>query len=106
MISTLTRIFFLSLLPLSFGRSSPLLFHSEHVHTPSYSREVIMESVEATHTMALTLALHPNNKTGLIDTLMDISDPSSANYRQHLSKSEVRRFRDAEGALLSTDPIF
>ncbi|KAM5530674.1 hypothetical protein V8D89_015646 [Ganoderma adspersum] len=42
--------------------------------------------------MTLTLALHPNNKTRLIDTLMDISDPSSANYRQHLSKSEVNSF--------------
>ncbi|PIL32629.1 hypothetical protein GSI_05333 [Ganoderma sinense ZZ0214-1] len=42
--------------------------------------------------MPLSLALHPNNKTGLIDTLMDISNPSSVNYGQHLSKSEVNAF--------------
>ncbi|KAI1793549.1 family S53 protease-like protein [Ganoderma leucocontextum] len=37
----------------------------------------------------MLLALNPTNKTGLIDTLLDISDPTSPNYGQYLSKAQV-----------------
>ncbi|PIL32625.1 hypothetical protein GSI_05329 [Ganoderma sinense ZZ0214-1] len=56
------------------------------------SSNVVRGLVDGVLTIPLTLALHPNNKTGLIDTLMEISDPSSVNYGQHLSKSEVNAF--------------
>ena len=42
--------------------------------------------------MPMLLALNPTNKTGLIDTLLDISNPDSPNYGQHLSKAEVCLF--------------
>ncbi|TBU27083.1 family S53 protease-like protein [Dichomitus squalens] len=42
--------------------------------------------------MPMVIALNPNNKTGLVDTLMDISDPASPNYRKFLSKEEAASF--------------
>lgn len=41
-------------------------------------------------TLNLRIALVQNNIDGLIDSLYDVSTPSSQNWRQHLSKSEVR----------------
>lgn len=38
----------------------------------------------------LRLALVQNNVSGLVDELYSVSDPSSANYGQYLSKEEVR----------------
>ena len=51
--------------------------------------------------MPITLALDPNNKTGLIDTLMNISNPAGANYGRYLSKSEVHLALSHDG--LGTD---
>ncbi|KAH9855352.1 peptidase S8/S53 domain-containing protein [Lenzites betulinus] len=39
-----------------------------------------------------TLALVSQNISGLHATLLDVSDPASANYGKHLSKSEVAQF--------------
>ena len=41
-------------------------------------------------TLNLRLALVQSNVSGLIDTLMDISDPTSVRYGQHLTKNEAR----------------
>ena len=40
-------------------------------------------------TLKLRLALVHNDDAGLIDTLYDVSTPSSANYGKHLSKEEA-----------------
>lgn len=40
----------------------------------------------------LRLALKQSNVTGLQQTLMAVSTPGNAQYRQFLSKSEVRPF--------------
>ena len=89
-----------AILPLSYGR--PASLPSQQLPTFLRGRDVVGNLVDAVRTMPLTLALNPNNKTGLIDTLMDVSDPSSANYGQHLSKSEVRILSDTAVELLST----
>lgn len=39
--------------------------------------------------LTLRFALVQNNLTGLIDTLYDVSTPSSPNYGAYLSKEEV-----------------
>ena len=41
----------------------------------------------------LTLVMPQNNITGLHAALLDLSNPSSANYRRHLSKAEVRAYQ-------------
>lgn len=41
----------------------------------------------------LRIALAQSNPDGLIDALYDVSTPTSAHYRQHLSKEEVRNQR-------------
>ena len=33
--------------------------------------------------------MNPSNETGLIDTLLDISNPASPNYRKWLTKDEA-----------------
>lgn len=68
----------LSLLPLSFGRPAP-----------ASPRDFIGDILDHVAQMPMVIALNPNNKTGLVDTLMDISDPASPNYRKFLSKEEV-----------------
>ena len=78
----------LCFLPLSFGR--PALLHAQQPHVASHSRELAVGLINEVPTMPITFSLHPNNKTGLISTLMDISNQAGANYGQHLSKSEVR----------------
>ena len=80
------------LLPFAYGRfglTLPLL--SQQLHISEFATgDVIRNLADAVFTMPLTLALHPNNKAGLVNILMDISDPSSIDYGKHLSKSEVR----------------
>ena len=39
----------------------------------------------------MRLALTQNNRNGLIQALMDVSEPTSALYGQYLTKEEVRR---------------
>ncbi|CDO70468.1 hypothetical protein BN946_scf184569.g11 [Trametes cinnabarina] len=39
--------------------------------------------------MHFVLALKPGNTSGLIKSLLDVSDPASSKYGQHLSKAEV-----------------
>lgn len=46
-------------------------------------------SADATTVLNLRLGLVSSNVDKLIETLYDVSTPSSANYGQHLSKSEV-----------------
>ena len=41
-------------------------------------------------TLNLRLALVRNDEAGLIQSLYDVSTPSSPNYGQHLTKEEVR----------------
>ena len=45
------------------------------------------------HTLHLTIGFPSNNADALHATLLDISDPSSPNYGQHLSKDEVHCIR-------------
>ena len=47
---------------------------------------------EATGVLDLRLGLVSSNVDKLIEVLYDVSAPSSANYGQHLSKSEVCNF--------------
>ena len=47
---------------------------------------------EATGVLNLRLGLVSSNVDKLIEVLYDVSTPSSANYGQHLSKSEVCNF--------------
>ena len=49
-------------------------------------------SADATTVLNLRLGLVSNNVDKLVETLYDVSTPSSANYGQHLSKSEVSVF--------------
>ena len=46
-------------------------------------------SADATTVLNLRLGLVSSNIDKLVETLYDVSTPSSANYGQHLSKSEV-----------------
>ena len=45
------------------------------------------------HILHLTIGLPSNNVEALHSTLLDVSDPSSPKYGQHLSKAEVRCIR-------------
>ena len=47
--------------------------------------------LSADATIKLRIALKQNNMEGLIDTLYDVSTPTSANYGQYLSAEEVRK---------------
>ena len=49
----------------------------------------VATDIPATGSIKLTVAMHQNNIDGLHSAVLDISDPTSPNYRKHLSKSEV-----------------
>ena len=49
-------------------------------------------SADATTVLNLRLGLVSSNTDKLVETLYDISTPSSANYGKHLSKAEVGDF--------------
>ena len=66
----------LSLLPLSFGRPAPA-----REHFSSSRRDIVSDLLEQAIQLPITIAMNPSNQTGLIDTLLDISNPSSPNYR-------------------------
>ena len=53
---------------------------------PGYS---LIEAASSDTDINLRLALAQNNISGLIDTLYEVSTPSSAKYGQYLSKEEV-----------------
>ena len=63
-----------------------LLHESRESPAPGYS---LVEPASEETTIKLRIALTQSNPDGLIDALYDVSTPSSANYRQHLSKEEV-----------------
>lgn len=48
-------------------------------------------AADASHMLNLRLALKQNNITGLQQQLLAVSTPGNAQYRQFLSKAEVRR---------------
>ncbi len=75
----------LSLLPFSLSR--PASVAQEQYH--ALRRDLFGGLLDAAVSMPMFLALNPTNKTGLVDTLLDISNPASPNYGQHLSKAQV-----------------
>ena len=75
----------LSLLPLSLGRPAP----AREQFSPS-QRDLVGDLLEQAIQLPITIAMNPSNQTGLIDTLLDISNPASPNYRKWLTKDEVR----------------
>lgn len=79
----------LSLVPLSLSRPAPVALAPHH---DSLRRDLFGGLLDGAVSMPMLLALNPTNKTGLIDTLLDISNPDSPNYGQHLSKAEVCLF--------------
>ncbi|KAI9067832.1 subtilisin-like protein [Trametes sanguinea] len=80
----------LSLLPLALGRpsseSASLVVRSQQKAIPA-GFHGIRTSQPAI--MKFVLALKPGNTSGLIQSLLDVSDPASSKYGQHLSKAEV-----------------
>ena len=75
----------LSLLPLSFGRPAP----AREQFSSSSRRDIVSDLLEQAIQLPITIAMNPSNQTGLIDTLLDISNPSSPNYRKWLTKDEA-----------------
>ena len=87
----LAGLHLLSIVIVSFGR--PTLPHEKLPKLPasrSFVDNVLDNVLDKALTIPITIALRPSNKSGLIDTLMDISDPTSSKYGQHLTRSEVR----------------
>ncbi|KAI8976705.1 subtilisin-like protein [Trametes punicea] len=80
----------LSLLPLALGRpstqSSSLVVRGQQKAVPDGFHGL---STTQPAIMHFVLALKPSNTTGLIKSLLDVSDPASSKYGQHLSKAEV-----------------
>ncbi|PIL23442.1 hypothetical protein GSI_14753 [Ganoderma sinense ZZ0214-1] len=84
----------LVLAPLVLGRNVPrseLLPRSQLASIPSgfsiNARALVLDD----HALHLTIGFPSNNAEALQATLLDVSDPSSTNYGQHLSKAEVAR---------------
>ena len=60
-------------------------------------------SAESTTVLDLRLGLVSSNVDGLIETLYDVSTPSSSNYGQHISRPEVRSPMSHESVGSDTD---
>ncbi|KAJ3015318.1 hypothetical protein NUW54_g1074 [Trametes sanguinea] len=80
----------LSLLPLALGRpsseSASLVVRSQQKAIPAGFHGI---KTSQPAIMKFVLALKPGNTSGLIQSLLDVSDPASSKYGQHLSKAEV-----------------
>ena len=76
----------LSLLPFSFGRPAP----AREQFSSSSRRDIAGDLLGQAIQLPITIAMNPSNQTGLIDTLLDISNPASPNYRKWLTKDEAR----------------
>lgn len=85
-----TSFFFVSLLALVLGKPiiRNLQVHESVKKVPSGF--TLKGPASSETTLKLRLALMQNDPAGLIDTLMDVSMPTSAHYGQHLTKEEVR----------------
>ncbi|TFY82915.1 hypothetical protein EWM64_g1099 [Hericium alpestre] len=70
--------------------ASPLHIHERRSEPPSEYAD--LGPAPAKSTLALRLALVPNDMDGLHQKLYEISTPGSATYRQWLSKEEVEAF--------------
>ncbi|KAI0327206.1 subtilisin-like protein [Cubamyces sp. BRFM 1775] len=80
-----------SLLPLALGRpsseSSHLVVRGQRQNAPlGFSRPSTTNFPSIMH---FVLALKPSNTSGLIQSLLDVSDPASPNYGNHLTKDQV-----------------
>ncbi|KAL7277316.1 subtilisin-like protein [Trametes coccinea BRFM310] len=81
----------LSLLPLALGRpsseSASMVVRSPQKPIPAGFGHRLQTTQPAI--LKFVLALKPGNTSGLIQSLLDVSDPASSKYGQHLSKAEV-----------------
>lgn len=83
-------LFVASLFGLSLGK--PVVFRRMQVHEARQSVPSGFTSngpASPDTTLQLRLNLKSNNMEGLINSLLDVSTPSSANYGNHLSKADV-----------------
>lgn len=83
-------VVFASLCALAFGRPGrrDIQTHEARTHIPTGFSYAGAASPDTT--LKLRLALVRKDDAGLIDTLYDVSTPSSTSYGSHLSKEEVR----------------
>lgn len=83
-------LLFLSVLPLALGRpssqSSPLVTRASVKAVP----EGFFHSNSLPPAMFKFVLGLKSDSTALVNSLLDVSDPSSSKYGQHLSKDEVR----------------
>lgn len=88
MYAAVLLVFFL--LPITLGRPSHdrrgLVVRSQLSGPPS---GFISGGSPASGSVKLTMALPQSNATGLHQALLDVSNPSSSSYRQHLTKAQV-----------------
>lgn len=83
-------LFVASLFGLSLGK--PVVVRRMQVHEARQSAPSGFTSngpASPDTTLQLRLNLKSNNMDGLINSLLDVSTPSSTNYGNHLSKEEV-----------------
>lgn len=88
-----TSFFLISLVAFTLGKplSRSLQVHESAKKVPSSL--TLKGPASSETTLKLRLALVQSNPSGLIDALMDVSTPTSANYGQHLTKEEVCHWR-------------
>ncbi|KAH9888842.1 peptidase S8/S53 domain-containing protein [Cubamyces lactineus] len=72
--------------------SAIALVHGRRTTVVPKAKFVPLHPAASTALLQLTLVLPPTNIDGLHAALYDVSDPKSANYGKHLSKSDVEAF--------------
>jgi tripeptidyl-peptidase-1 len=85
----LTATFLLSLLAVAAAKpSARMVLHEARETVPG--GYVQTAPAESSKEIKLRIALTQNNMAGLIESLYEVSTPSSPSYGDHLSKEEVR----------------
>ena len=78
---------FVLLLPVLGALAEPTVVHNSRIAPPDGFRS---EGAAASDTiLIMRFALTSNNMVGLEEALMDVSTPTSANYRKFLTQEEV-----------------
>ncbi|KAJ7618332.1 subtilisin-like protein [Mycena polygramma] len=87
-------------LTIAASASTPMVLHERHNVVPSgFLRQ---GAAPATDMLTLRVGLVPNNVAGLQEKLASITTPGSSDFRQWLSKDEVKAYTQPSGETLST----